>query len=103
MAPWRDVVSVAPHDVEFGAVVVGFPARPVDRVIFAGARWVLLDRHGREISRVGLAGRLQVIPASARDAARDLVIEQVGAVEAERLIDAARFHAEQARAIGLAS
>ena len=41
--------------------------------------------------------------ASARDAARDLVIEQVGVVEADRLIDAARFHAEQARAIGLAS
>lgn len=41
--------------------------------------------------------------ASARDAARDLVIEQVGTVEADRLIEAARFHAEQARAIGLAS
>ena len=41
--------------------------------------------------------------ASARDAARDLVIEQVGVVEADRLIEAARFHAEQARAIGLAS
>lgn len=67
VAPWRDVASVSPADVEFGDVVVGFPGRPVDRVLCTGCRWVFLDRHGREISRVGLSGRLQVIrPARAR-------------------------------------